>query len=459
MSRLYVSLAAAVLCTSVLLVPAVAEPGAEGPEGRPCEYVALPHSDDDGTQAGKLTAGPLQGDGTVRCAIQVGMGVHSAPDTAAAEAAGSDVVVLPPTFVEHARPGRGPMFLCTSWHPSDGGPTLYLYRGTKGESWSFNPNTRCDALPAPSLGDVEEIVAGIIGTPQPDPWGALCSATSAGSGSSESGTLDGGPLALAADNHTPMTGAMTCTVQVNGRAHHAADVCVAQSPVATGAVLAPETACGWSATADDRVYVCTAVTINGWGTLFYDDFTNEWSASSSARCQLMAVVAAPDDGPIGKDDHQARGRKGGKIKEKKKEDDDVPVAEEEELTPYFPAGVIEIKRLPTGQVEFAFRSFSPAIGEWDCTQTATSATCTPPAPPAGMVPVCGTVAVEVTSVSVGSVTGTSGCASGPQATATSNGPAAAPAADAEQANSAFAWTCSVAPGVTLAWSTRCAVGA
>ena len=452
-------LATAALCTGVLLVPAAAEPGADGPEGSPCQYVATTEPAADGTETGQLSAGPLRGDGTVRCAIQVGMGVHSAPDAAVAEAVGSGVVVLPPTPVVYERPGQARMFVCTSWDPGGGGPTLYYDRGTKSGAWSDNPGTPCDDLTEIALQDVLDIVGGMVGDAQPDPWGALCGATSAGSGSSETGTVDGGPLALTADNNTPLTGALTCTVQVNGRTHSAADACTTSSPVGTGAVLAPQARCSWPASADDRVYVCTAVSIAGWGSYYYDDFTNEWSTSTSARCQLMALVAAPDAPTFRKDDHNARGRKGGKTKEKKKDDDDVPTVEEEELTPYHPTGTIEIRRLPTGQVEFAFRTFSPPIGEWDCTQTTTSATCTPPAPPAGMTPVCGTVAVEVTSVTVGSVTGTSRCAAGPIATATSDGPATAPAANAAQANDDFAWTCSVAPGPTLVWSTRCAVGA
>ena len=459
MSRLHALLATAALCTGVLLVPAAADPGADGPEGSPCQYVATTQPAPDGTQAGQLSAGPLRGDGTVRCAIQVGMGVHSAPDAAVAEATGSGMVVLPPTPVVYERPGQARMFMCTSWDPEGEGPMMFFHRGSKSGAWSDNPGTPCDDLTQIALEDVLDIVEGMLGDAQPDPFGALCGATSAGSGSTETGTLDGGPLALAADNGTPMTGSLMCSVQVNGRAHSAADVCAAQSAVVTGAAMAPQARCAWSATADDRVYVCTAVSIAGWGSYYYDDFTNEWSTSSAARCQLMAIVAAPDDPLLAKDDHNARGRKGGKTKEKKKDDDDVPTVEEEDLTPYHPSGTIEIRRLPTGQVEFAFRTFSPPIGEWDCTQTTTSATCTPPAPPAGMTPVCGTVAVEVTSVTVGDVTGTTNCAAGPAASATSQGPATAPAANAAQANAAFAWTCSVAPGATLVWSTRCAVGA
>jgi hypothetical protein len=100
-------------------VPAAGSPPVPGPSGVLCSFVTL---EGVGTV---ITGGPVVGDGTLTCTIQVGGGYHAAADNGAiASASNSGVVVVNPSLRSFVVPTNIPVYLCTQWTPS-AGPTLY----------------------------------------------------------------------------------------------------------------------------------------------------------------------------------------------------------------------------------------------------------------------------------------------------------------------------------------------
>lgn len=133
--------------------------------------------------------------------------------------------------------------------------------------------------------------------------------------------------------------------------------------------------------------------------------------------------------------------------------------------PYYPMGIIEIVPVPGG-VDYVYTGFNPPVADWSCAESGwtgagADVTCYPPNPPAPyLTNICQYVNVLVENQGVGSVTGTSKCASGQPATATATTPGVGYAAASQNpATAAFPWTCSA--GVTQVtpgpWRVRCAI--
>lgn len=131
--------------------------------------------------------------------------------------------------------------------------------------------------------------------------------------------------------------------------------------------------------------------------------------------------------------------------------------------PYYPMGIIEISQNAIGSVSVTYSGFVPAWPQWTCAGTL-SVSCTPPPPPSGpsgpmLVNVCAIVTVQVTNTVLGSVSGSSRCATGAQANATSVGPTTAATTAAAAPNTQFPWTCSAIPNQPIPgpWTVRCTV--
>jgi hypothetical protein len=125
--------------------------------------------------------------------------------------------------------------------------------------------------------------------------GPLCSLDASGSGPDYAGTVSAGPLTLALD--APHTGRVTCTVQVGGGSHDAADA-VAVSGPATPGVAAAAGPVTFTAGPDQPVYLCTALSVDGGPDLYWDDadatgLGSYWSQDPAASCGL---AFGPDAG-------------------------------------------------------------------------------------------------------------------------------------------------------------------
>jgi hypothetical protein len=106
------------------------------------------------SRVGTLSGGPLvllddagsPTGGTLVCTVQVGgSGLHTDADAASASANGNAVVVLGPTLVAYETDGE-PVYLCTSFQPNDGGPTLYYNNSndpTVEGSFTVDPGSSC----------------------------------------------------------------------------------------------------------------------------------------------------------------------------------------------------------------------------------------------------------------------------------------------------------------------------
>jgi hypothetical protein len=132
--------------------------------------------------------------------------------------------------------------------------------------------------------------------------------------------------------------------------------------------------------------------------------------------------------------------------------------------PFEPVGVVEISGGAGGAPVVSFTGFVPDVLAWRCVTepwdgTSTAVACTPPPAPAGLVNVCGTVAVLAEGDAAGAVVGTTSCALGHSARAVGGGPWFSSWADAQPPRAPFPWRCAA----TLldpspdAWRVRCAL--
>jgi hypothetical protein len=133
-----------------------------------------------------------------------------------------------------------------------------------------------------------------------DPQGLLCgfsSVTDPSIEGSQTGEIDGGPLVLGTDGGV-YTGSLTCTIQTGTNDTHAeADAGSITGPTTTGVVAAGGTVT-YEVGADEDVWLCTSVNVQGQGTLYYDETTGTWGGSSGA-CALAISAETPETGPIG----------------------------------------------------------------------------------------------------------------------------------------------------------------
>jgi hypothetical protein len=138
-----------------------------------------------------------------------------------------------------------------------------------------------------------------------DPTGFLCGFTSHVdptdlTGARQVGELDGGPLAIVDESGAPLTGRLSCTVQVGlaDSRHADPDAARATGPETTGVVVVPPTPVTFPTSPDGWYHVCAEVAITGGATLYWDtsnDPTVEghWSTDPvTARCEQV-----PPPGP------------------------------------------------------------------------------------------------------------------------------------------------------------------
>lgn len=279
----------------------------------------------------------------------------------------------------------------------------------------------------------------------------------------------------------PVSATVTCTVKVNGVTRGTA------SFVGTVAVSgAAQTA--FLATDSDITTVCTTVWFHGGGTVQDCAYTSDVTFPPYEVTDLLGfvdptmcpILAALAPGVPGVVDIEADGDtyvaggpfwncppywslraepepEPGTNRGRHKHKDPGSDSGSTPLTPYYPSGSITMTQTLGGPVNY---SLSPSLGSWTCTpsaQTMTSISCDPPAAPSGYYNVCRTVAVSAKSTAIGTVAGTSSCASGAFASAESIGPASSPSTNSASPNAEFPWTCAANPGSSLDWSVTCTV--
>jgi hypothetical protein len=450
--------AVAALAAVELVVPTGAE-AAGGPVGAPCALAVVedrnPEAPDDAV-TGFLSGGPYDRSGTLVCSIQVGDPVHSGPDSVYAAGTGTNgVTVLAPTVVSYLAPPEAPVYVCTRWHDNE----TVLFWDAADRTWTTDPSSPCAGQDAAGT-----VTGGLPAGRGPDPWGGLCRMDALGSGTAETGVVSGGPLLVDDANGTTYAGTLTCSVQLAG-GHAAPDVCTASGSGAPVVIITART-CSWAASAEDDVFVCSRIDVDGWPALYFDDAAGRWSTAPDVACQRAVTVTAgarvPDDvrAIVGVPAHASGGgpsteeKRARKAERQKERRGPVP----DDTTPYHPSGTIEITRSAAGIVNYYFTGFVPPVSDWTCPTAATSVTCTPPGPPEGTYLVCGSVTVEASATSTGSVNGTSRCDSGATASASSQGPATAPTPGAASPRTTFPWHCAATPQGAVVWTVRCTVG-
>ena len=154
-----------VLAALVAVPLPAAQAGTEepGPAGSNCGFWSV---NDPGTNhfTAALYGGPLVGNGTLTCTIQVGGPTHADPDDATASAANSGVVVLNPTVVEYDTAPDQDVYLCTQWTPAGGTP-LYLHGGDDvedGHHWSSDPASTCEVAVRHSSEDGQDVFRTLV---------------------------------------------------------------------------------------------------------------------------------------------------------------------------------------------------------------------------------------------------------------------------------------------------------
>lgn len=142
------------LSAVALMAPATAASAAEpafyfgpadsGPSGATCGFTSLtdPGTETGEIQTGEVEGGPLLGDGTLSCILQVGSEAHEGTgnDAAGVSESGTDLVVVKPTVLSYVAPDDVPVFLC-SMFTSTSGTKIYWNAATK--EWSQDPASPC----------------------------------------------------------------------------------------------------------------------------------------------------------------------------------------------------------------------------------------------------------------------------------------------------------------------------
>ena len=317
--------------------------------------------------------------------------------------------------------------------------------------------------------------------PVDGPYGALCNMSATRAGSLVSARLDGGPLVLpdsAGSPSNPGSATLRCRVQANHPVHLAGEG-PQVSGHGSGVVTVPATNVVLAAAPGDVLYLCAAVTYDAGPTFYYDARHDEWSTSSSVPCDdgtnpelddedidpvlcpLLAALLGGDGDlpgvwncpPYGGQQARAADSGGGTDDRRGAHKPKKP------LTPTYPAGTIRISSTIPGQVSFDYSGFSPARGQWQCTEGLLTITCTPPPPASGFRNVCGAIDLSVLNQVEGSVTGNTTCANAPAATAMSVGPTTTPTTHTETPNTDFPLTCDAAAAQALPgpWEVVCMV--
>lgn len=140
------------LCAlSVPLVPgtAVADEPVPGPPGAVCSLATAAIWRDSRYEA-VVNAGPLAGDGTLRCTVQIydataqpSGSTHAGPDTVSVAAAGETVVALAGRPVSWTEPAGSTSYLCTEFQVA-GGPLLFWHHD--GRHWTTEAHALCAPL-------------------------------------------------------------------------------------------------------------------------------------------------------------------------------------------------------------------------------------------------------------------------------------------------------------------------
>ena len=299
----------------------------------------------------------------------------------------------------------------------------------------------------------------------------------------ETGALSGGPLTLPGfdvESAAVGSGTLVCRIQVNVESHQGAGPQV--SGHGPGVVTAGPAQVSYVATPADSAYLCAEFLADATGmTYYYDAVHHLWSTDPSVSCDLalnlgtlapddidgtvcplLAAVFPPDGDvpgwdcpPYGNRRSPGNGNANGRGKHTPG-----PPPEDPPPTPYYPKGTVKISSAIPGQVTFDYSNFTPPLAQWQCTEGATSVTCTPPAAATGSQNVCGTVAVSALSQATGVVTGDTRCP-GTQngASAVSTGPATTASSQSAAQDTDFPWTCDAAPAQSIGlWQVTCTVG-
>lgn len=133
----------ALLVTGTLLAappPAVAQDVTADVSSDMCTLLAATDLSFPSVRTGFVMGRPMQGDGRLKCTVQVGYGTHAGPDAASASASGTDVVVLRPNMVSYPGPPDVPIYLCAEYLPWASPPQYWDPTGF----WSPSENTPCN---------------------------------------------------------------------------------------------------------------------------------------------------------------------------------------------------------------------------------------------------------------------------------------------------------------------------
>ena len=160
------------------------------------------------------------------------------------------------------------------------------------------------AMAALAAGTILSSFAGsaTAGEPVDGPSGFLCGFSSLSNPTAEAGTqtgeIDGGPLAIVDAEGNVGSGTLTCTIQVNQGTHDGSGVAVSAS--GTGVVAFGPTVVSYQADDDDIVFLCSEFTYaNGGPTLYFhssEDPTVEghWSTASTSACAQATSANSGD---------------------------------------------------------------------------------------------------------------------------------------------------------------------